>query len=68
VAALSAAPVARTDVRIRALALWPGLDRQKLRRTQGDPNRVARLVARRTTLPPEAIVALLTGEPPTDAR
>lgn len=51
------------DCRDRALALWPGLDRERLRRTRGDPLRVARLVGRRTTLPLEAILGLLTGEP-----
>ena len=52
------------DCRSRALALWPGLDRQKLRRTGGDPARVARLVERRTRLPVEAIIGLLTGQTP----
>jgi hypothetical protein len=70
-AALAAAPVAPAsrslDVRERALALWPGLDRRKLQRTQGDPSRVARLVGRRTTLPPEAIVGLLIGDAEPDA-
>jgi hypothetical protein len=49
------------DCRARALALWPGLDRTRLRRTGGDPVRIARLVGRRTTLPIEAILGLLTG-------
>lgn len=43
----------------RALVLWPRLDREKLRRTHGDPARIARLVARRTTLPVEKIVLML---------
>jgi hypothetical protein len=51
------------DCRARALAIWPGLDRAKLRRTQGDPVRVARLVEQRTRLPVEAIIGLLTGRP-----
>jgi hypothetical protein len=50
------------DCRSRALAIWPGLDTRKLRRTGGDPVRIARLVERRTALPLEAIVKLLTGE------
>ena len=54
---------AATDYRARALAIWPGLDRDKLRRTQGDPLRIARLVEHRTRLPVEAIVGLLTGRP-----
>jgi hypothetical protein len=32
----------------RALATWPRLDRSRLRRTRGDPVRIARLVAKRT--------------------
>jgi hypothetical protein len=66
-AALNIATATHVDVRVRALALWPGLDRRKLSRTQGDPARVARLVGRRTSLPPEAIVALLTAQPELDA-
>jgi hypothetical protein len=56
-------PTAHTDFRVRALAIWPGLDRQKLRRTRGDPIRIARLVEHRTRLSIEAIVSLLTGQP-----
>ena len=52
---------ATTDYRARALTIWPGLDRDKLRRTQGDPARIARLVEHRTRLPVEAIVGLLIG-------
>ena len=44
----------------RALALWPGLNRPALTRCGHDPRRIARLVSRRTTLPPEAILLLLT--------
>ena len=44
----------------RALALWPRLDRAALRRCHNDARRIAALVARRTTMPPEAIVAVLT--------
>jgi hypothetical protein len=61
-AATRQAPAA-TDYRARALTIWPGLDRDKLRRTQGDPVRIARLVEHRTRLPVEAIVSLLTGRP-----
>lgn len=49
------------DVRSRALAMWPGLDRRKLTRTSGDPVRVARLVERRTALPRESILRILEG-------
>jgi hypothetical protein len=44
----------------RALARWPRLDRDALRRCGGDVERIAALVSRRTALPPEAIVAILT--------
>jgi hypothetical protein len=44
----------------RALALWPRLDRAALRRCRNDAHRIAALVARRTTMPPEAIFTLLT--------
>lgn len=47
------------DTRRRALELWPGLDRRKLARTGGDPQRVARLVERRTALPRESILGML---------
>jgi hypothetical protein len=56
------------DCGARALALWPGLDRARLRRTGGDPVRVARLVGHRTTLPIEAILGLLTGAAEAPAR
>ena len=49
------------DVRTRALAMWPGLDRRKLARTRGDPMRVARLVERRTKHPIESIIRILEG-------
>lgn len=51
------------DVRSRALAMWPGLDRKKLTRTCGDPTRVARLVERRTALARESIIRILEGRP-----
>jgi hypothetical protein len=44
----------------RALALWPRLDRAALRRCNNDARRIAALVARRTTMPPEAILNVLT--------
>lgn len=50
------------DVRSRALAVWPGLDRKKLTRTCGDPKRVANLVQRRTALSREAILGILGDE------
>jgi hypothetical protein len=43
----------------RALALWPRLERRALRRCGHDPTKIAELVARRTSLPPEAIVRIL---------
>ena len=52
------------DVRSRALAMWPGLDRKKLARTCGDPTRVARLVERRTALSRESIIGILEGRSP----
>lgn len=51
------------DSRQRALLLWPGLDRMKLARTRGEPQRVARLVACRTALPHETILGMLGCEP-----
>jgi hypothetical protein len=44
----------------RALVLWPRLDRTALRRCKNDAHRIAALVARRTTMPPEAILNMLT--------
>lgn len=49
------------DYQRRALLIWPGLDRSRLRRAHGDPWRIARLVAGRTTLPVETILTLLMG-------
>jgi len=48
----------------RALLIWPGLDRARLRRAHGDPWKIARLVATRTNLPIEAILTLLMGVGP----
>jgi hypothetical protein len=43
----------------RALALWPRLDAAGLRRAKGDPDRIARLVERRTGRPGDEILAML---------
>jgi hypothetical protein len=43
----------------RAMALWPRLDRRKLRRCAGDARCVVRVVSHRTTLPADAIWRLL---------
>lgn len=43
----------------RALAVWPRLDRRALLRCAGDPVRITKLVARRTSLPPAIIRAIL---------
>lgn len=51
----------RSSPKERALALWPRLDRRALRRCANDPACIARLVARRTLLPPEAILVILQG-------
>jgi hypothetical protein len=45
----------------RALALWPRLDPRALRRCGHDPRRVAALVSRRTSLPLDTIMVLLTA-------
>ncbi len=60
----SGQPEASTRYVARAQVTWPRLDPGGLRRTGGDPVRIARLVARRTNLPLEVIFAMLTGEPP----
>lgn len=43
----------------RARSLWPRLDARALRRSNGDPERIARLVGRRSGLDGETIVAML---------
>jgi hypothetical protein len=43
----------------RALLRWPRLDRTALRRCHHDPDRIARLISRRTNLPMEAIRSVL---------
>ncbi len=50
----------------RALVLWPGIDRRALARCGCDPRRIANLIQRRTTLPREAILSLLTDSPVSD--
>jgi hypothetical protein len=52
--------IAAETLKARALARWPRLDRAALRRCGGDVERIAALVSRRTALPHEAIVAILT--------
>jgi hypothetical protein len=49
----------------RALALWPRLDRSALRRCGNDPVRIAALISRRTSMPPEQIIQVLvmSGSP-----
>ncbi len=44
----------------RALVLWPRLDPAALHRCGHDPRRIAALVSRRTSMPTEAIVQVLT--------
>jgi hypothetical protein len=43
----------------RAMALWPRLDRAALRRCKADARQIAALIARRTTMPPDAILKVL---------
>jgi hypothetical protein len=45
----------------RALVVWPRLDASALRRCGGDVTCVAALVRRRTALPQEAIIGILTA-------
>jgi hypothetical protein len=47
-------------IRRRALLVWPRLNPTALRRCGNDPYRVAALVGRRSNLPLEAIVGILT--------
>ena len=46
----------------RACAIWPRLERRTLSRCRNDPARLARVIARRTTLAEEAIITLLTED------
>jgi hypothetical protein len=50
----------RTTIELRALALWPRLDAKALYRCRHDPQRIARLVARRTSLSLETILGMLS--------
>ena len=52
-------PQAQPDYYSRALALYPRLEPARLARCRRDPNRVAALISRRTTLPVKSILALL---------
>jgi hypothetical protein len=54
------------DYYARAVALWPPLEYPKLGRVRRDPNLMAALISRRTTLPVEAILALLGVAAPSD--
>jgi hypothetical protein len=45
---------------MRAMALWPRLDRRALSRAGCDPARIANYVSRRTRMPAKAIETLLT--------
>jgi hypothetical protein len=47
------------DYCLRAIALWPRVDRAKLSRVRHNPGRVAALISRRTTLSRGAILELL---------
>jgi hypothetical protein len=47
------------EIARRALVLWPRLSARLVRRCGGDPWRIARLLSRRTSLPPETIVGML---------
>ena len=48
----------------RALALWPRLDKTALRRCGNDPSRIAALISRRTSMPPEQILQVLVMTTP----
>ncbi len=53
------ASTAMRPVTRRAMAIWPRLDGPSLARCGDDPRKVAALVARRTSLPVEVILAML---------
>jgi hypothetical protein len=48
----------------RALLLWPRLDRSKLRKISDDPKRMAEVIEKRTSLPFDSILAMLTRQNP----
>jgi hypothetical protein len=52
-------PIRESALGRRALAIWLRLDRRALTRCHSDPYRIVSLVAHRTTMPPEASVALV---------
>jgi hypothetical protein len=52
---------AAAAMRRRALAMWPRLDASALRRCGDDAACIAALVERRSTLPSESIIGILTG-------
>lgn len=45
---------------LRAMALWPRLDRRALARCRCDPARIANYISRRTRMPARAIETLLS--------
>jgi hypothetical protein len=47
------------EIARRARALWPWLNARLIGRCRGDPSRIAKLVAQRTSLPIETIVGML---------
>ncbi len=49
------------DIDRRARSMWPRLDPRALRRCRHDPRRIARLVARRSSLGVETILGMLVG-------
>lgn len=53
-------PIRESMLDRRVLAIWPRLDRRALARCRHDPQRIASLVGRRTNMPPEAILALVS--------
>ena len=56
-------PARASGLEQRALALWPRLDLKAIRRCAGDGRCIVRVVARRTTLPADAIRCLLLLPP-----
>ena len=43
----------------RAIVLWPRLDQSRIRKVADNPARMAEIIAQRTSLPHEAILAML---------
>jgi hypothetical protein len=56
-------PAGKVDYAHRALGIWPGLEPGLLRHAHDDPLRIGRLVASRTGLRIETILALLGYDP-----